>query len=265
MTIRPSAKQHTVKQHRIRFPEMNAEIEQDQEWFEVLVEGTWRRMRVHDYREIYKIPGLYDALVYEQLRCRSPRVVTKLLREVLESQEISAEDLRVLDLRAGNGIVGELLRRLGVGQVVGVDLLPEAAMAAERDRPGVYDDYVVADLTELPPEQAELLQKADYNLLTTVAALGFGDIPPRAFAAALNQISNPGHLAMCIKEDFLAAQENPFAILTQRLEDDGIVEPQARLRYRHRTTVTGEPIFYVALIGRKVADISEELLAQIAA
>ena len=35
----------------------------------------------------------------------------------------------------------------GVGTVVGVDILDEAANATERDRPDVYDDYVVVDLT----------------------------------------------------------------------------------------------------------------------
>ena len=40
--------------------------------------------------------------------------------------------------------------------------------------------------------------------MTTVAALGFGDIPPDAFAAAFNLVEDGGHVAFTIKEDFIA-------------------------------------------------------------
>ena len=40
-------------------------------------------------------------------------------------------------------MVGEELEELGASTIVGIDLLPEAAAAAVRDRPGVYDDYCV--------------------------------------------------------------------------------------------------------------------------
>ena len=62
----------------------------------------------------------------------------------------TAAKLRVLDVGAGNGMVGEELDRMGARHIVGVDIIPEAKEAAERDRPGVYDDYFVVDLTDVP-------------------------------------------------------------------------------------------------------------------
>ncbi len=57
-------------------------------------------------------------------------------------------------------------RHVGVAHSVGVDILPEASTAAERDRPGLYADYLVTDLTALDAEDSRRLaghraQRAD--------------------------------------------------------------------------------------------------------
>ena len=44
----------------------------------------------------------------------------------------TAAQLRVLDVGAGNGMVGEELDRMGAKHIVGVDIIPEAAEAAQR-------------------------------------------------------------------------------------------------------------------------------------
>ena len=55
--------------HRIRFPsEGDAELSQDQEWCEVLLDEDWTRIRFHDYGDIYAVEGLYEHLFYERLR-----------------------------------------------------------------------------------------------------------------------------------------------------------------------------------------------------
>src|SRR4051812_42679925 len=153
-------------------------LEQDHEWCRVTIDGRTRDIRFHDYDEIYAIPGLYEFLFYERLKCCSPEVVCELLREELESDDVDTAGLRVLDLGAGNGMVGEQLGDGGAQSIVGIDLLPEAKAATERDRRGVYADYHVCDLPELSDERREKLRACAFNSLVTVAALGFGDIPP---------------------------------------------------------------------------------------
>jgi len=214
--------------------------------------GRRRRLRIHDYAELYRVPGLYERLVYDTLKCTSPRRIGELLRAVVADWPRGLTDLRVLDLGAGNGCVAEVLRRLGVPHIVGLDLIPEARDAARRDRPDAYDDYFVADLCDLDPADDAALRGHRLNCMVTVAALGYGDVPPRAFGTAFNLIDAPGWLAMTIKEDFLNPEDQSgFARLMRRMIEQGVVEIQAHHRYCHRRSITGARLFYVAVVARK--------------
>ena len=240
----------TTPAYALRFPQRErGDVTQDTECAEVEIDGTWRTIRFHDYADIYSLPGLYEQLFYEELECCSPEVVVGLLGEHAENPSA----LRVLDVGAGNGMVGERLRALGAATVVGADILPEAAMAAERDRPGVYDDYLVADLTQLSTDEEARLAEGDFNAMTTVAALGFGDIPCDAFAVAFNHVRDGGLIGMTIKEDFLA--EGDFAGFIRRLDESGAMRITERRRYRHRLSVTGEELFYIAVVAEKCRDL----------
>jgi predicted TPR repeat methyltransferase len=236
----------------LAFPQANAGADQDAECCEVTLDGETKRIRFHDYDEIYKVPGLYEHLFYEVLDCQSPKVVCDLLAEQLADGGHPPEKLQVLDLGAGNGMVGERLKENGSGTIVGVDILPEAAEAAERDRPGVYTEYVVGDLTDPSPEVREALGRYRFGVMTTVAALGFGDVPPEAFQYAYDLLVPGGWLAFCIKEDFLEdAEPSGFNQLIRDLMDSGELETFAERRYQHRLSAQGEPLHYVALIAQK--------------
>ena len=236
----------------LTFPKDNADADQDAELCEVTLDGTKRRIRFHDYDEIYRVPGLYEHLFYDVLDCKSPDTVCGLLNEQLEEGGHDPADLTVLDLGAGNGMVGECLTAMGCGTVIGVDILQEAADAAERDRPDAYAEYVVGDLTDPSPEVQEALGRYRFGVMTTVAALGFGDVPPDAFAYAFSHLVPGGWLAFCIKEDFLADEEpSGFSQLIQQQIADGTLEVFAERRYRHRLSAQGEPLHYVAMIARK--------------
>src|SRR5947199_9935158 len=107
----------------VEFPDDVAR-DQDHEWCRVTANGITRKVRFHDYHEIYSIPGLYEFLFYEHLECCSPQVVCGLLEDALADAGADAETLRVLDLGAGNGLVGEDLAELGADIVSGIDQLP---------------------------------------------------------------------------------------------------------------------------------------------
>ncbi len=244
-----------VERYEIHFPD-GTDHDQDQEWCEVQVDGDARRIRFHDYAEIYALPGLYEQIFYEGLKCDSPRMVAELLCEHLRNTGRHSSDLTVLDVGAGNGMVGERLQSLGVTTIVGVDIIEAAAEATERDRPGVYDDYLVLDLTDIPPAARRALEARRFNCLITVAALGFGDIPPEAFVAAYNLVEPGGLIAFTIKEDFIARDESSgFSRLVRRALDDGTMELGAKHRYRHRLSIDGEPLHYVAMVAEKHRDL----------
>jgi SAM-dependent methyltransferase len=201
-------------------------------------------------------PGLYERLFYDELGCVSPRVVRDLLSDVLEERAQQASELVVLDVGAGNGMVGEQLGELGAGSITGVDILEEAAAATERDRPGVYDDYRVVDLGDPPPADDAALAGAGFTCLMSVAALGFGDIPPVAFAQAFDYVADGGLVAFTLKERFTRpeADESGFGRLIRELHDHGRIEPLVEHRYRHRLSTAGDPPHYVAYIAEKRGD-----------
>jgi SAM-dependent methyltransferase len=246
----------TEADFEVELPEVG-QLGQDEEWCEILVGGERRRIRFHDYHEIYDVPGFYERLFYDKLECQSPRVIRRLLARALSELGTEPGELRVLDVGAGNGIVGEELRELGAGTIYGIDIIKEAAAAAHRDRPGVYERYLVADLTDLTRDERDTLAGANLNTMTTVAALGFDDIPPHAFAVAYNLISTPGIVAFTIKEEFVAKRDSSgFSSLIRRMFDEEFIRPLAKERYRHRLSVQGKPLYYVAFVAEKVGDVS---------
>jgi len=236
------------------------ELDQDEEWCEIETsDGERSRIRFHDYAAIYNIPGLYERLFAEQLDCQSPRVVTDLLGDELRRVGLKPETLTALDFGAGNGMVGELLGELAVGEIVGIDLLPEARDAANRDRPGLYEAYHALDMTQLSPEHRRDLMRHDFDLMTCVAALGFGDVPTLAFAEAFNLVGAPGWIAFNIRDRFLEENcESGFGGLIARMFREGILEERSRTRYTHRVSVAGDALEYEAIVAEKHADIPLE-------
>jgi len=242
----------TTLKHQVRFPPSDGRLSQDEEWCEVIVDGEARRLRFHDYGEIYAIPGLYEHLFYERLKCQSPGVVGDLLADAVEAAGQDTAALRVLDLGAGNGIMGEALSKRGFEDIVGVDISPEAGEAAERDRPGLYAGYHVCDLLSPPGDVRRDLERTRFGAMTSVAALGFGDVPPEVFETACGFVEDGGWIAFTIKQDFLdEADESGFEeLLADMLETDGIDE-RGRRRYQHRLDSHGKPLHYVAIVGVK--------------
>lgn len=251
--------------YRIQFPpEQEHDLAQDEAYFNLSEDGIARRILFHDYDRIFSKPGLYEQLFYERLKCISPKKVSELLQDSLISERVSCSELRVLDLGAGNGMMADRLRNLGVARIVGADILPEARDAALRDRPTAYDDYVVADFTDLSDDRHEELTEWRFDCLTSVAALGFGDIPPKAFFAAMKFLRTDGWLAFNIKETFLDHSDNAgFSRFIRELIFSEYLDVYQLERYTHRLSMEGVPLKYYALVGRLTESIPLDFLDSI--
>jgi predicted TPR repeat methyltransferase len=249
--------------HRIQFPPQSAtDLAQDEVSFYVVENGKKIRLRLHDYEAIYGRPGMYEQLFYDRLKCQSPSKVADILRKTVEANGQDATALRVLDLGAGNGMMGEALKRQGVSRLIGVDILTAARDACLRDRPGMYDDYYVADFTDIDPELREEISEWQVDCLTSVAALGFGDIPQRAFVEALQFVLPGGWAAFNIKDTFLDPSDTTgFSTLVRELLFSESIEVHHIERYWHRLSMEGNPLAYFALVVRKKAEVmsSKEL------
>jgi len=241
--------------YAIRFPE-NEFLDQDEEWCEVKIGGSWQKIRLHDYPEIYKIPGLYESIFYKVLRCTSPSTVGHVFKDVFLDQGLNPSAFNILDLGAGNGMMGEVLQYMGIKRIAGLDILEDARVAATRDRPWVYDEYFVCDLLNLSVANEAKLKNRKFNVLCSIAALGFGDIPKGVFSRALSLIEPGGWVVFNIKEDFLRTNSRPnsddFADLIHEMLDSQALQLERYKRYCHRYSITGKPLYYAAVVCRKL-------------
>ena len=125
---------------------------------------------------MYRPRILHRYVVHDLLACDSPRTLVELLQKHLASPDSNdlVRPLDILDVAAGNGIVGAELRKQltanpGIKTLIGTDLLESARSAAMRDRPDVYDDYVTADLTR--PQESQLPSSSDVVVMLWVPAI----------------------------------------------------------------------------------------------
>ncbi|MDT8383131.1 MAG: methyltransferase domain-containing protein [Gammaproteobacteria bacterium] len=252
-----------MKRHRIQFPRSGAfNLNQDEAYFYLQGSAGQRKMRLHDYAEIYQLQGLYEQVFYDRLKCTSPNKVTAILESSVRQSQDNFTELRVLDLGAGNGLMGEELKKHGVSRLIGVDIIPEAYEATIRDRPGLYDAYYVEDFTALSDEKKQDIESWQCDCLVTVAALGFGDIPTRAFIEAFNIIKPKGWVAFNIKESFFDTRDSTgFSTMIRELIFSEYLDVYHIERYRHRLSIEGEPLYYFAIACRKNADVPLEFLA----
>jgi len=212
----------------------------------VHADGRRERMRLHEYARVYSIPGLYDEIVYDRLRCGSTGALARMLLDAAGDPAT----LRVFDLGAGNGAIADHLVPAGATVALGSDNLPEARDAALRDRPGAYGDYLVGELDDLPAP-GELVARYGLNAMTCAGALGMGHIPATSFGALWAAFPPGAHFAASVHEDLAGEGESDFGDWLAEEERAGTTQVVARERIFHRETMAGDPIHYVAIVGRR--------------
>jgi len=252
------------QRHRIQFPKReSSHLNQDESYFYLQDSNGQRKLRFHDYNEIYKIPGLYEQIFYDRLKCTSPFKVTSILQAAVKQSQDNFSELRILDLGAGNGMMGEELKKHGVSRLVGIDIIPEAYDATVRDRPGIYDAYYVEDFTKLDEAKKEEISTWQCDCMVTVAALGFGDIPVKAFVEAFNIIKSEGWVAFNIKDSFFdVTDDSGFSKMIRELTFSKHLDVYYIERYRHRLSIEGEPLYYFAIVARKKSDVPDSFLQE---
>jgi len=251
--------------YRVSFPAIEPhELAQDEAFYYLEENGKELKLRFHDYDELYRRPGLYEQLFYGRLKCISPQKVVETLYRTVGTSSPPFSELRVLDLGAGNGMVGERLFEYGVARIVGLDISEMAYKALERDRPGIYDASYVADLTNLSEDVRSELTSWNLNCLVSVAALGFGDIPVPAFIEAFNLVEDGGWIAFNIKETFMDNRDTSgFSIFVKNLILTEHLDIYHMERYQHRLSIDGLPLYYFALAGKKNNSIPSNFLNEI--
>jgi len=246
----------------IRIPDSREVHSQADEYFTVSYQNREQVLKLHDYAEIYKIPGLYKHVLLDILGDQSPATLSALLVDQVLQTGASVADLNVLDMGAGIGISGRSLAQNGVQSIVGLDILPEAREASLRDLPGTYSNYYVADLSRLPnPIRTDLMNRR-FNCLMCCSALTC-HLPIQAFLEAFNLIQNDGWIAFNISQSKLTpevGQDDEFYNTFQSMIEGGAFHITCTHQYQHRRSMNGKPIHYCAVVGRKKHPFPEGLL-----
>jgi hypothetical protein len=229
-----------------------AESDLDEESFTLDRAGKTETVGLHDYATLYSIPGLYEQVIQKMLGCRSPEVAVSSLLSALSELGRSPDECRVLDLGAGNGIVGELLHQHGINHIVGVDVLPEAREACLRDRPGVYSSYEVVDLRSIDPVLAARLQKDEFTALTCVGALGGEHVSASALLQAINTLLPRSLVILTLHENWLVpSQREGIGAALRQLLVKGHLDLLHSKRFLHRLSTSGAEIFYLCLVAAR--------------
>lgn len=212
---------------------------------------TTDRFRLHEYARVYGVPGLYEEVVQRRLQCESPRKLAELLVRCAAGAGLTPSDLAVFDLAAGNGVVGEELHARGVRTIIGSDNISAARDAARRDRPGLYAEYLVGDTDDLPHLE-NVIKDQGLNGLVAAGALGLGHVSADSFHRLWSAFPERAVFAISLLETLAKPGASDFGDYIDEFErrpDWG--EIVVRERYRHRLSMAGDPIFYVAVAVRK--------------
>lgn len=216
-------------------------------------DGRTDRLRLHEYPRVYAIPGLYEEVIQRRLRCASPSTLADLLVGCVVAAGSEPADLAVFDLGAGNGVVGEELRGRGVRTLVGSDNIEAARDAAHRDRPGLYAEYLVGDTDHLP-EIPMLISKHGLNAIVAAGALGLGHVSAASFHRLWAAFAADAWFAVSLHESLAGLGASDFGDYLAEFESRGDWgEIVLRRRFRHRLSMAGDSIHYIAIVARKTA------------
>jgi len=244
----------TQTNFQIRLPDNAGNLSINEEYFFLTQNGQERRLRLHDYDEVYSIPGLYEYIAIEILKYRSPEIMSSLLVEKVTETGLPIDKLKILELGAGSGLFGKALAKLGITSIVGIDIVPEAAVAANRECPGVYQDYIVEDLTQLSESTKNRIKEQQLNCLVCCSALSSDHIPVAAFNEALNLLQEGGWVMFNIAQTSYENQNNPPEFI--RFYRHAIAEGTLKLHdthvYNHRSFFNGQTLKYVAILTQKI-------------
>ena len=116
----------------------------------------------------------------------------KAFDKALEGEVISSFNI-VVDAGCGTGLVGEQFRNVS-DYLIGVDLSPSILEEAQRTRPGLYDEVVVGDVTEVFRAKSPLSM-----IIAADSYIYFGDLVP-LFESMEQSVAESGILAFTLED-----------------------------------------------------------------
>lgn len=225
---------------------------QGEEQFLLHHDGDSERIVLHDYARVYAVPGLYEEVVQHRLECASPATVAAALVEAAGERGVDPGALRVFDLGAGNGVVGEELRARGVTVVGAADDIPEARDAAHRDRPGLYAHYVVGETVDVGRIRG-IVAEEGLTALVAAGAVGEGHVPVESLEQLWAAFPPGSFLALTLKDGGTGDHDvaDVLSMIERAADDEHPTRTVLRRPFRHRLTMAGSELEYLVLVAVK--------------
>lgn len=227
---------------------------QGEEQFLLHRDGATEAIVLHDYARVYSVPGLYEEVVQRRLECASPATVAAALVEGADAAGVPPGELRVFDLGAGNGVVGEELQARGATVVAGADGITEARDAARRDRPGLYAHYLVGETLDVD-EIRGLVASEGLTALVAAGAVGEGHVPVDALEQLWAAFPPGSFLALTLKDGGPATGDHDvrdvLAMIERLAGDEHPTRTVVRRSFRHRLSMAGHELQYLVVVAAK--------------
>ena len=168
---------------------------QGEELFEAeFQDGTKKIFNTWDYVSLYKHAHLYEMIYCDILKCTVYSEICSLLSKKANT---AADKLMVLDIACGSGLMGRYLKLnipAKIELLVGVDILPEAINALNRDTPGIYDKaYVVGE------SGMKELSEYHFNCMTVCAAANY--MEPEDYKQYVGLLSQDAYVVFDLTDD----------------------------------------------------------------
>ncbi|XP_021375851.1 Williams-Beuren syndrome chromosomal region 27 protein-like isoform X1 [Mizuhopecten yessoensis] len=130
-------------------------------------------------------PGRYDG----------PMMTAETCAQYFKKKD--RQNVRILDVAAGTGLVGELLAKKGFSDIHALD--PSEGMLELAKRKQVYKTFLNEYLTEdkLP------VPDSFYNCVTSSGGMGDGHIPCEALYEIIRIVKSGGYVVIAMREEYL--------------------------------------------------------------
>lgn len=113
-------------------------------------------------------------------------------------------------------------------------------------------------MIDLSETTQESLSNRGFNCIVCGSALGFNHIPAQAWAKAFNTIADNGWVAFNVqKERWEDKSEASFLAWHPWVSEKNFFDIAETHEYQHRFYLDGRSLYYVAIIGQKLSNISQ--------